>query len=115
MFLSTKLPVKCDVRDFSRDRGYLGESQRLFYVFVPDELDEVLLLQVEKQVSVGIEQIGMQLVDQRRGFLNFPRLDAVPDPDALVQPFQFLGCLKSSLQGEFLCSFLKSLFNKFNE
>ena len=66
---------------------YLSESQCFFNVLVPNQFNEVLLLQVEEEVTVRIQQVGMKLVDQRCGFLDFPCLNAVTDFYALVQPF----------------------------
>ena len=82
IFLNPESNMECEMGG-----EYLSESQCFFNVLVPNQFNEVLLLQVEEEVTVRIQQVGMKLVDQRCGFLDFPCLNAVTDFYALVQPF----------------------------
>ena len=48
----------------------LREFQRLFDLFVTDEFDELLLLQVKVKIAIIVQQLGMNVVHQRDGFLD---------------------------------------------
>lgn len=84
----------------------LSELQGLFDPAGANEFYEVQLLQMEVQVSVVVQQLGVQLVDQIGGFLNSTILYSVANANSVVQRIE----LHSRPDARLLLKLFGSLF-----
>lgn len=77
---------------------------------LPDQFNQVQLLQVEEQVSVIVQQLRMQLVDQVSCLLDPSILNCVTNQNSVFKGEQFDGWLDSCFLLELLGSLLESLW-----
>lgn len=77
---------------------------------LPDQFNQVQLLQVEEQVSVIVQQLRVQLVDQVRCLLDPAILNCVTNQNSVFKGEQFDGWLDSCFLLELLGSLLESLW-----
>lgn len=66
-------------------------------------------LQVEVEVTVGVQQLWVQAVDQRDGILDLPLQDLLSDLNPLVEGVQVHAGLYSGLHLELLRRVLEAL------
>ena len=85
------------------------EPQRIVDPPLADELDELLLLEMEEEVAVVVEQLGMELVHERDGVGDVAALNGVSYGDAVVHFTQLRRRWKSCLVLKFFCCFLEAL------
>ena len=78
--------------------NYYRKSFRLFiHPYLPNQFNQMKLLQVKEQVSVVVQQFWMQLIDQMSGLLDSSILHSLPYVDAVLQCEQLHGRFHASL------------------
>lgn len=67
------------------------------------------LLQMKIQITIVVQQLRMQLIDEMRRLLDASALHSIPDEDSIIEGVQLNGRLDSGLGLELFGGLLEAL------